>query len=269
MPRDLSTISQIIYDKLAENMSAQGITLSTSQVAEYKLWADSVALTLQAEEIVEEALQSDVNNTINNKQPASIDWYVGICKAFQYGDNLTVTTDGVLSYAVIDETKQIIKQASVIEADNNGVRTLVVKVAKDDGNGSFIKLSSLEKTAFEAYFEKRKWAGTNSIIISLDGDTIFYDYTIVYDALYAESDMRTRLAAAIDGFRTATIFNALFYPSSFESAIKTVAGVVALNGNTLTGTAASGQASNIGLSYEMAAGYFNYDVASSLTLIPS
>ena len=266
MARDIETIAGIILDQITTGLAAEGITLSTSTVAEYTLWANTIASTINAKEVIEDAFKSDVDSDLTTKQPASIFWYVQQALAFQYGDTLSVSNTGVLYYAVIDVTKQIIQQASVREIDNSGFRELIVKIAKVDTDGNFIKATDDERLAFANYFEVIKWAGTYVVVVSLDPDIIFYDMDIKFDGIYAQSDVNDRILAALVAFQKQTRFDAIFYASSMLDAILKVPGVIAAKFNSLNGTPNGGSSSAITLDYELQSGYFNYDNASTLTL---
>lgn len=267
MATDLTTIVSNIQSAVIAALAVNGITLSTSQVAEWNLWSQSVAQAIHDFEVVQDALQSDVENYVNTKQPASIAWYVQQALNWQYGDNVLVNATGQLYYANVDATKQIIKQCSVTEVNESGVTTLLMKVAADDGSGNFIPLTSEQLLEFTAYMESVKWAGTYITIVSQNADVILYGYDVEYSGLYSATTMLAALNAAINVFKYAQRFNALFYQSAFAECLLNVPGVIAVNKTTLTGTPSGGSSSTIGLSYALQSGYFNWDSSSSFNLI--
>lgn len=266
MARDTEVISSIIKDQLLTRLGAVGVNLSESAVAEWKMWADTIADTIHAKEVIEDAFKADVDQALKEKQPASIYWYVQQALSFQYGDNLSVSDTGLLYYQTIDVSKQIVKQASVREVDNGGYRELLIKVAKEDIDGSFIPLSDIEKLAFENYFEVVKWAGTYVTVISQNADEINYSVSIKFDGIYAQSDVSERVLAALTAFKKQIRFDAIFYASSMLEAILQVPGVVAAKFTTLTGTPYVGSPTAITLDYQLQSGYFNYANTSTLTL---
>jgi hypothetical protein len=269
MARDISTITDSIDAQLTANLSAQGITLSASAVAEWKLWRDVAANTDYSFEVVMDAFQSDVQTYIDTKQLGSLSWYALQCLAFQYGDTLLVSSEGVIYYAVIDPSKQIIKLASVKESidDMTGVVTLVIKVAKLVGT-TVTKLEDAEMLAFTDYMRLIKIVGTKLQLVSDDADIILYDLTVVYNPEVPQTTVDANVQAALNAFKTNYGFDPTFYKSSFEAAVKSADGVVAVGVTTLTGTPNGGSPTTITLDYELAAGYFNYDGASSITYQP-
>lgn len=265
MPRDIAVLSAIIDNQLATRLAAEGVNLSSSTVAEWKLWRDVLVDTIYGKEVIEDAFKLDLETFIQTKQPASIYWYVQKALEFQYGDTLSVSAEGVLYYANIDATKQIVRQASVREVDNSGYRTLLIKVAKQNITGDFIPLEATEKLAFEAYMETIKWAGTNLIVTSQTADTIGYALTIKYNGIYAAEELATRVATALQAFKEKRIFDAIFYASSFLDWILKVDGVIAAKFTGLVGTPHAGTPIDITLDYQLQSGYFNYDLSSTMT----
>lgn len=267
MAQDLNTIIQAIQTAITAAMTAQGITLSNSQVAEWNLWSQSISQAIHDFEVVEDALQSDVENYVNTKQPASIAWYVQQSLNWQFNDNVLVSATGQLYYANVDDNKKVIKQCSVTEVNESGVTVLLIKVAADDGSGNFVTLTSEQLLEFTAYMERVKWAGTYLSIVSQNADVIKYNYDVEYSGLYSETLMQAALIAAINVFKYAQRFNALFYQSAFAECLLNVPGVIAVNKITLTGMPYGGATTAIGLSYALQSGYFNWDDTSNFNLI--
>ena len=247
-------------------LALEGVTLSTSQVAEWKLWADTVAQAIHDFEVVEDVFETDVVNYVNTKQPASLYWYAQQALNWQYGDTVLVNETGQLYYAITDTTKQIIKQCSVTEVNDAGVTTLLIKVAAQDTSGNFIPLTNEQKLEFTAYMEQVKWAGTYVVIVSQIGDVILYDIDVDYSGLYSAVTINAALVAAANVFKSNLSFNALFYQINFLTALKAVPGIEGIKVNTLTGTPHSGSPVAVGMRYELAAGYFNWDVSSTFNL---
>lgn len=265
MARSTEEISAVITEQLTSRLAVNGITLSGSAVAEWKLYRDIFVDSVNAFEIIQDVFKGDVENTLKIKQPGSIAWYVSKALEFQYGDSLLVSDEGVLYYPEINTAKQIVKQASVVEVDNSGYRQLLVKVAKDV-DGVFLPLSDTEKLAFNNYLEVIRFAGTSLIVISQNGDIINYNISVKFDGIYAESDMLTRIGNAITAFKRKIRFDAVFYASALLDEILAVPGVVAAKFNSLTGTPYGGTASNITLDYQLQSGYFNYHASSAINL---
>ena len=160
---------------------------SSSKVAIWRLMFWVMAVAIFIHESLFDAFKADVEKRALEIVPAVTQFYVIEALKFQLGDEL-VFTDSTFKFA--DSTsaaalaKQIVAQASA--RDINEVVTL--KIAKDDGSGGLEKLTPTEKTAFEAYLNKIKIAGTKTIVISDDPDLLKIAYTIQFDPLVMKAD---------------------------------------------------------------------------------
>lgn len=242
--------------------------VSTSSVAAWLDFRDAaITLSIDTESIVHN-LKSDIDIALATKQPGSIYSYPSIMKAFQNGDSLTVTDDGIVAYASIDTAKQIIKQATVRETADG---KLVIKVAKDDGSGGYTNLSSTERDNAQAYFEARRGPGVKGVVQSYAADSVKYTINGVFDPLYAKTDVEAGLNAALTDFQANFRFDAVFYKSILFEKLMSVTGMLSLelvidmsfsNGNSITNLPDNGNT-------ELPAGYFNYDNTSTINLIPA
>lgn len=239
--------------------------LTTSSSAEWLAIRDEVVDTAIVVEGIIELAETDIDNKLATKQPGSIYSYPSIMKAFQNGDSLTVTDDGIVEYASIDTAKQIIKQVSVRETDDG---KLVIKVAKDDGSGGYTNLSSTERDNAQAYFEARRWPGVKGVVQTYAADSVKYTINGVFDPLYAKTDVNAGLVAALTDFQANFRFDAVFYKSILFEKLMSVTGMLSLelvidmsfsNGNSITNLPDNGNT-------ELPAGYFNYDNTSAITL---
>lgn len=81
----------------------------------------------------------------------SASWYIQKALEYQEGDNLTVINPATqeLGYETIDETKQIIKQASI---GVTGLGIFFLNVATADSDNNVVQLSQSQLDAFRAYF---------------------------------------------------------------------------------------------------------------------
>lgn len=204
---------------------------STSKVAiwQLKFWIQAVAIFIH--EGLFDVFKSDVETRALEIIPATTRFYVIEALKFQLGDEL-VFTDGTFKFA--DSTsaaalaKQIVTQASA--RDINEVVTL--KIAKDDGSGGLEKLSTTEKTAFEAYLNKIKIAGIKTIVISDDPDLLKVAYTIEFDPLVMKEDGTliedgsSPVQEAIDAYIEGLPFDSTFRVQDLTDAIQLARGVV-------------------------------------------
>ena len=203
---------------------------STSKVAiwQLKFWVQAVAIFVH--ESLFDTFKSDVETRALEIIPATIRFYVIEALKFQLGDEL-IFEDGTFKFE--DSTsaaalaKQIVTQASA--RDINEVVTL--KIAKGIVPG-LQKLSTIEKTAFEAYLNKIKIAGIKTIVISDDPDLLKVAYTIQFDPLVMKSDGTliedgtSPVQEAIDAYIEGLPFDSTFKVMELTDSIQAARGVV-------------------------------------------
>lgn len=277
MARTPEEISAIIDAAIISNLAAQGIEVSSSLVAEWKLWRDTIVNADYSFEVVQDVFKGDLQTYVDTQRIGTISWWADTALAFQYGDTLLINNEGILYYASIDSTKQIIKLARAKEVESGGVVTVVIKVAKIV-NDVVTALSSAEMLGFSDYMRSAKIVGTRLELISLPADTIHYEIDVIYNSEVPQTTVEANVLAALDALRTKRGFDPTFYrtaandsdgnPQGFENAIVSATGVVAVRVNVLNGTPSGGSPTAITLGYELAAGYFNYDEGSTITLTP-
>lgn len=204
---------------------------STSKVAIWRLLFRVQATAIFIHESLFDTFKSDVEERALEIIPATTRFYVIEALKFQLGDEL-IFEDGTFKFE--DSTsaaaiaKQIIAQASA--RDINEVVTL--KIAKDDGSGGLEKLSTVEKTAFEAYLNKIKIAGVKTIVISDDPDLLKVAYTIEFDPLVMKDtgllieDGTSPIQEAIDGYIEGLPFDSTFKVMELTDAIQAARGVI-------------------------------------------
>lgn len=204
---------------------------SSSKVAIWRLMFWVMAVAIFIHESLFDAFKADVEKRALEIVPAVTQFYVIEALKFQLGDEL-VFTDSTFKFA--DSTsaaalaKQIVAQASA--RDINEVVTL--KIAKDDGSGGLEKLTPTEKTAFEAYLNKIKIAGTKTIVISDDPDLLKIAYTIQFDPLVMKADGTliadgtSPVQEAIDAYIEGLPFDSTFRVQDLTDAIQLARGVI-------------------------------------------
>ena len=225
----LSGLTSPVTPDTSQNLLAD--LTSTSKVAIWRLkfWVQAVAIFIH--ESLFDTFKSDVEKRALEIIPGTTRFYVLEALKFQFGDEL-VFVDGRFKFA--DSTssaalaKQIVEQASA--RDINQVVTL--KIAKDDGSGGLEKLTATEKTAFEAYINQVKIAGTKTIIISDDPDLLKLAYTIEFDPLVMKSDGTliedgtSPVQEAMDAYIEGLPFDSTFRVQDLTDAIQAARGVV-------------------------------------------
>lgn len=153
---------------------------SSSKVARWRLMLAVVATVAYAVEVVVHLATLNLIELSKNTRFGTPPWFVDQALKFQYGDTLVFLNDQY-KYAVIDETKCIIKRAA---CDENG-NTVLMKVAKLV-SGVPTKLDALELAAYEAFVAKTKPPGKVDVI-SDDADEVRLYLKIVYDPLLLDN----------------------------------------------------------------------------------
>lgn len=238
--------------------------LSSSETAEWKLYADvSAGAAFDTENSVEKTKQ-EIKDYVDLKQPYSIFIYPDLIKEFQNGDNLVVT-NGKAGYTTIDPSKQIVTNVTVTEEQDGELR---FKVAKTVG-GEKVQLTATEFNNLKAYIQKRRAPGVKFVLFSLPADVLTYRIEAKFNTLYTEASVNDALLDALLSFQDNFRYDGYLIYGELYTVLKSVPGVESLN---LEIDVLMGNGTNVTDMeeyVELSAGYFNYDdVNSSIELTP-
>ncbi|MCG8310739.1 MAG: baseplate J/gp47 family protein [Cytophagales bacterium] len=201
---------------------------SSSQTEPWRLWVYIIAVAIHLHERLFDAFKSEIEETLDLRQPGTPGWYAEKCLEFQLGDDLIID-NGKITYAVFDEEKQIVKRVGY--KDDSG--TLTLKTAKES-DGVPEALSAIELNQLKAYIEKVKFVGTDVQATSLNADKMRLTATIYYDGIYAQADIQTAVEAALNNYMTNLPFNGIVIKNKVIDAIQAVEGVHDIVITTLT-----------------------------------
>lgn len=244
-------------------MSSKDTILANLVLLDFDNPSDVAAFNLMAQgigdfiDIILIEFQNTINsilNTINTQRYGKAGYYTSTALAFQDGDDL-VPAVGTLdpTYAVIDQTKQIIKQA----AFQNNSGSLSIKVATQDPiTGLLQALNTSQLADFIAYFINFQIPGVPVSVVSLPANIFNFSAICTFNAGYNLSNLQANVQIALNTFAAAFPFNGVLYADQLSDYIKAqVPGVVDfyLTGTQIDGTAFIGSTS-------LTAGYFNYVV---------
>lgn len=180
MARTFAAIRQSIIDrKNADAVLSTNLT-STSEVAEWNLWVNVMAMCQFVLEGLWDAFKIDVEAIVTSEKAHTLRWYVGKAKAFQLGYELPDDSD---VYDPIDAAALIVTQASATE----NAPFVDLKVVKGDP-GAYGALESDTLIAFTKYMNRIKDAGVRLRITSSAADDLRVAYTIYYDPLVLNSE---------------------------------------------------------------------------------
>ncbi len=238
-------------------------TLSTSAAAEWRLWVHCIAYCIHLFELALDIFMIEMDADAEKEVAGSVTWYNQKCYEFQLGHELVFNkTTGLLRYAQIDESAQVIKIASV-NADDN---TIYFRVATRSEDGEIIPLTDIELLNFKNYIDAVKFAGTKSQVISTDADLVRYGLTIYYNPASPISAVEESVLAALDEFKTSQKFGGVVYSHKLIEAVTAVSGVVAAKLTNFESKSADADAyTDIDTLVYLHAGYFNYAEDSTIT----
>jgi hypothetical protein len=194
---------------------------SPSTVAVFRLFTFVVAECINLAELAIDLLKVEIEEIASKAAPSTDAWVQNEVFKFQYSATSPQTVqlvDFVPSYAVVDESLQIITRCSVRTLPN---RIVSVKVAKGTTPGA---LSGLELTSLEAYLGEISPAGVQYSVISAAADKLFLAADIYYDGQYA-GVISANVIAAINAFLAALDFDGMVRTSALADAIQAVTGV--------------------------------------------
>lgn len=263
MARTIKDIQQNIIDGL----KAERPGLSPSMASEWRLWTWVVATNIHLFEVILDSFRKEMDAVADRLTPGTIRWYVDQCLRFQNGHELLFDEHTAqLYYAVDDPAARIIKVVAVCE----GSGYLSIKVAKLDDDNRIVPLSPDELLNFTGYINSVKFAGTDIVVVSTTADRARYQMEVFYDLAVPVAAIRERVMAALDTFRTARDFNAMFYLQQFISTVMEVKGVVTADLKKIERKGASmTNFEAMGIVTELEAGYFDYADDCTLTLTPA
>lgn len=258
---EVKEIYTLINDEVNNDADLSGAT-SASKTAVYKLWMYVFAFLSWLQERLFNEAKMELQAIVDEGENGTDRWLAKEVVKFQYGDSLVFdTATAVYSYAVIDETKQIIKRKAIIS--QNGLT--LVKVAKEDGGGNPLPLAGSELTAFESYLNAIQWAGTNIKAVSIASDKLWIPATIYFDALLTQSVVAANVEAAILGYLANLPFNAEFSLTKLVDAIQLATGVVDVVLGDVQARPDTSTFSSVSRVYYPNSGYFEIDISHQLS----
>ena len=161
------------------------------------------------------------------QKPHSLQWYVTMAKAFQFGITLPPDTDVYAMVPPADPTVLVVQYAAAVELIN----LIRIKVARLSG-GVLAPLTTPQLTAFIAYMGRVKDAGVRLQITSGDPDNLRLQVAVFYDPPVLDTAGRrldgtsaTPVKDAINTFLDNLPFNGLFVLNNLIGALQGIDGV--------------------------------------------
>lgn len=261
MARTIKEIQDGIILSLQEQSE---LTLSTSKVAEWRLWTYIVAVAIYTFEIILDAFRSEMDTLTYKITPGTVRWYAEMCYRFQNGHELAFDAEkAMLYYPQDDPDARIVKVVAIREETNK----LTIKAAKQDESGKMVPLSLEERYNFTGYIDAIKFAGVDTNIISTTEDLIRYRLEVYYDTSTPVTTVNENIVSGLETFKSSLGFDSMIYTQKFIDAVMHAEGVVTCK---LISMQRKGSTDNdfipVDICSELVSGYFEYDNDSELIL---
>lgn len=261
MARTIKEIQDSIIDSLQQE---SGLSLSTSKVAEWRLWTYVFAVVVHTFEIILDMFRKEVDTLVEKVTPGTVRWYAEMCYRFQNGHELLFDDKKAMLYYPEDNPDaRIIKVVAIREETNR----LVIKAAKWDSDGNIVPLSLEERYNFTGYIDAIKFAGVDTNIISTTEDLIRYRLEVYYDTSTPVTTVNENIVSALETFKSSLGFDSMIYTQKFIDAVMHAEGVVTCK---LISMQRKGSTDNdfipVDICSELVSGYFEYDSDSELIL---
>lgn len=266
---DIQAIRADIYDEVTTNEPLLANLNSPSATALYNLWMDIWAFVSWLLVSNWVRYEAKLKETARAAIAHNAFWYAQRAKDFQLGDVLDAT-QGTVGYPVIDETKKIVKAASIKEVDGR----VIIKVAKLSG-ANLVALSPTELLAFTGYIDQIKDAGVVTQIVSQNSDLLKVALQVFYDAIIPQPTVQANVEAAINNYLKNIPFDGILRRNDLIAAIRAVEGVKDVKVLVLEATinyVVTPFYVPIDVLYETAAGYIaidsNFPLSTQITYLP-
>lgn len=218
------TIKQIYEEAIAERNKRLELSefASDSKLSILNGITWTFAAVVFSFESILDVFAIDISNVINNRINGTPTYYINALLQYQKGDELLVREDGLaFGYANVDETKQIVTQASYVESssDVNLDNKLILKVATGE-KGKLQSIPQEELMMIQAYINKIKFAGTRIEVTSQEGDVLIPRVSVYHDGAVLESEMYDKIEDKLNEYMMNVKFDSTIYVSDIIAAIR-------------------------------------------------
>jgi hypothetical protein len=262
MARSIAQIQAAIIAAKDADGTLSGLT-SSSMTAIWLLWTYVVAVCQWTLENLYDAHKNEVAGIIATEKPHTLQWYVTMAKAFQFGMALPPGSD---TYTVVPPaalSSLVVQFAAAVELTN------LVRIKVATLSGSILgPLSAPQLTAFTTYMGLVKDAGVRLQCTSGAPDTFQPTMIIYYDPLVVDANgarldgtEATPLMDAVNAFLDSLPFNGVFILNNFIAAMQGVPGVIIADVVVVLAFYASVPPVVIASQYVPDAGYMTLDAA--------
>lgn len=263
-----------IQNQIISNLAVSGIVVSNNMFSRRRIWTYVIAVCHWITESNVDSVFAEINETIANKTPHLIQYYVNLVKAFQYGSSLVngAYDNTGLTDAEIEDLK-IVKYCSIKKQG----RSLAIKIAKANGN-DLQKLNNGEFAALIAYLKVVMDAGVFYTVINEDADSLKLNATVYVNPMLINgigvsiSSGKPEIENTLIAYLNNLPFNGVFSLQDLIDAMQKVNGVRFFNPTlTKVKSDASSTYQDVEVLYYPASGYLrfiNQSVDLNLNIIP-
>lgn len=233
------------------------LNLTDSVVAEWKILQEIFVYAIWLFEGIMVVFQNDINKTIQEKQPPTLNWWYDIVKNFQENYELEVDENGILRYTEEDEDAKIIAQALLTEKDSSPRFRIKVARWENEDNKTLQALSGDQLQKFKDYIKALHPPGIDYQVYSTAPDLIKYTIEIIYDPAY--TDIETKVKDALDEYRKSVNFTETVYREAMLAKVISLDAIKNAYFTTLEAKEDDGSYSTVTHNYTLIAGYFEFD----------
>lgn len=239
--------------------------LSTSKVAEWRLWTYVVAVVIHAFELILDLFRAEIETAVDKVVSGTERWYAEMCYRFQNGHTVLFDDKTATWYYAEDDPDARIVKVAAISVKN---KKLFIKVAKFDAQGKVGPLSAEELFNFSGYISAIKFSNDEADTISTDADMIRYNLEVFYNPAVPVTVVRQGVEQVLADFRMELSFDAKFYTQRLIDKVMRVDGVVTVDPKSFArkGADTAGEFVPVSVMTELQSGYFDFDTDSVLGL---
>jgi hypothetical protein len=250
--RELNTL---LTNEVNQDATLAGLN-SSSKTATWRLQLYVFAAMSWLQEQVWKLFKKEVDDIISKAIPGTDRWLANEVLKFQLGDPLQFDVNtGKYSYAVIDESKQVVKRIAVTSTTAG----TVIKAAAEDINGEAIPLTADEQNSLRAYVHNIQFAGAALNVVSYAADLLKLRIEVYYNALRPVEQIKSEVNTAINGYLSGLDFNGTFYRSKLMDAIQAVDSVEDVVMHSVQAKPETGEYTELERIYTPLSGYLNID----------
>lgn len=202
---------------------------SASRVAMWRLWVYIMATALYTHEVLFDTFKAEAEAIAASSIAGNLAWYADQVKKWQYGFSL-VFNNATYRYYYADTTStaaiaaRLVAKVSVREVTTSTYSGIVIKVAKDSG-GTLVPLDSTpgtELTSLTTYVNYIKFAGVQTVVLSLPADTVKLNLKVYYDGTQVLTDVQTAVQDALNAYLINIEFDGVLYINKLVDALQAV-----------------------------------------------